>query len=139
MLTLPWTTIQPGSASACTVVAGRLPLRAYRDLPLAVVWVWRIRRQLAVVPGLAGHATAVDLSAPALWIVSRWTNRADLVRFERSDEHQAARSRLSPRLWPATFAVWTCGPTDLPVTWTEVRRRIEAAAQAPIPAISPAR
>jgi hypothetical protein len=127
VLTLPWTTTHPNPDGACTVIVGRLPLRAYRDLPAGVAWVRRVGRQLAVTPGLAGHATAIDLSAPALWIVSAWTNRADLVRFEHSDEHQAARSGLSLRLWPATFAVWMCGPTDLPVTWTEVRRRIDAA------------
>jgi hypothetical protein len=84
---------------------------------------------MACAAGLAGHAAAVELSAPALWTVSAWTNRADLVRFEHSHAHQAARSALRPRLWPATLAVWTCRCSDLPVTWAEVRRRIEAASQ----------
>ena len=91
--------------------------------------VRRTRRDLAIAPGLALHAAAVDLSAPALLTVSAWTNRADLVRFEHSRAHQAAKSALRPRLWPATFAVWTCRCSDLPVTWAEVRRRIAVARQ----------
>jgi hypothetical protein len=58
--------------------------------------------------------------------VSAWTNRADLVRFDHSLEHQETKSVLRPRLWPATFAVWTCRSADLPVTWAEARRRIDA-------------
>jgi hypothetical protein len=58
--------------------------------------------------------------------VSAWTCRADLVRFDHSRPHQAAKAVLRPRLLPATFAVWTCEPADLPAPWTEVRRRIDA-------------
>jgi hypothetical protein len=60
--------------------------------------------------------------------VSAWTWRADLTSFERSDVHQAAKSVLRPQLLPATFVVWTCEPTALPITWTEIRDRINAAA-----------
>jgi heme-degrading monooxygenase HmoA len=129
VLTLPWTITDPSPDGACTVIAGRLPLRAYRDLTAVVAWVRRTRRHLAIAPGLAGHTAGVDLSGPALWIVSAWTNRADLVQFERSDQHQAAKSVLRPRMRPATFAVWSCETVDLPVTWAEVRQRIDAASQ----------
>jgi hypothetical protein len=125
VLTLPWTVTRSSPDGACTVIVGRLPLRTYRDLPAMVSWTRRTRRCLVAAPGLAGHAAAVELSAPALWIMSAWTNRADLVRFDRSAQHQAAKSALSPRLWPPTFAVWTCRPADLPVTWAEARRRID--------------
>jgi hypothetical protein len=127
VLTLPWTVTSSEPDGVCTVLVGRLALRSYRDLPAMVFWTSRTRRSLATAPGLAGHTAAIELSAPALWIVSAWTNRSDLVRFDRSAEHQAARSALSPHLWPPTFAVWTCRPADLPVTWAEARHRIDAA------------
>jgi hypothetical protein len=134
MLTLSWTATHPGSDADCTVIAGRLPLRAHRDLAPGITWLRRTRRHLATAPGLVGHAAAVETREPALWIVSAWTNRADLVRFDHSDAHHAAKLALRPHLWPATFAVWTCRPTDVPVTWNDVRQRIAAAS---IPAISP--
>jgi hypothetical protein len=129
VLTLAWTIADRRPDSTCTVLAGRLPLRAHRDLPAAMAWMLRTRRHLAVTPGLAGQAAAVELSAPALWIVSAWTSRADLVRFDHSHAHQAAKSALRPRLWPASFVVWTCRCADLPVAWAEVRRRIDATSQ----------
>jgi hypothetical protein len=98
-------------------------------VPAALTWVRRTRRQLDRAPGLVGRAVAIDLS-PALWIVSAWTDRNDLLRFEGSAAHLAAQTALRPRLLPATFAVWTCPTAGLPITWAEVRRRIAVAAQA---------
>jgi hypothetical protein len=126
MLTQPWTTTGNVAATPSTVIAGRLPLRSHRDLPAALMWAQRTQRHLATTPGVGGYATSVDLS-PALWIVSAWTNRDDLVRFEHSTDHYAAQQALRLRLRPATFVVWTCPTADLPVTWAEVRRRIAVA------------
>lgn len=128
MLTLPWTTITKGSPDrGCTVIAARLPLRSFRSLPAALTWTWRLRRQLGAAPGVAGHATALELTDLALWTVSAWTSRTDLTRFDHSDLHQAAKTILRPQLWPATLAVWTCPHGALPVPWAEVRARIESA------------
>ena len=127
MITLPWTSTDSRTDISCTVIAGRLPLRSVRDLPAVLAWTRRVRRQLATTPGLAGHGVALDLSGLALWTVSAWTTRTDLTRFERSEPHHTATSTLRPRLWPATFAVWTCAADDLPLAWTEIRRRVEVA------------
>ena len=127
MITLPWSTADPRADISCTVIAGRLPVRSVRDLPAVLAWTRRVRQQLATAPGLVGHGVALDLSALALWTVSAWTTRTDLARFERSEPHQAAESSLRPRLWPATFAVWTCTTAELPLPWTEIRRRVELA------------
>jgi len=127
MITLPWTTADPRTDISCTVIAARLPLRSVRHLPAVLAWTRRVRQQLATAPGLAGHGVALELSGLALWTVSAWTTRTDLTRFERSEPHQAAESSLRPKLWPATFAVWTCTTAELPPPWTEIRRRVELA------------
>ena len=127
VITLPWSTADPRADISCTVIAGRLPVRSVRDLPAVLAWTRRVRRQLATAPGLAGHGAALDLSGLTLWTVSAWTTRTDLTRFERGEPHQAAESSLRARLWPATFAVWTCATADLPLAWTEIRRRVEVA------------
>jgi hypothetical protein len=92
-----------------------------------MIWAWRIRRHLATAPGLVGHALALELSGPALWTVSVWSSRTQLVAFDRGDLHQYAKAALRPRLRPGTFAVWSCPASELPVGWTEVRRRIALA------------
>jgi hypothetical protein len=127
MLSLPWTTTRPSSSGRGTVIAGRLPLLAYRDLPAVVAWAHRTRRHLVSTPGLVGHVTAISVLPPTLWTVSAWANRADLSRFDHSDGHRAAKSALRSRLAPGTFAVWNCDLAELPVTWAEIRRRIGAA------------
>jgi hypothetical protein len=128
VLTFAWTAVAPVSPSqACTVIVARLPLRSFRSLPAALSWTWRVRRRLGATPGVAGHAAALELTDLALWTVSAWTSRVDLTSFARSDLHQTAKSILRPQLRPATFAVWTCEPAALPVSWREVRARIEAA------------
>ncbi|MDQ1690391.1 MAG: hypothetical protein QOD87_499 [Pseudonocardiales bacterium] len=128
VLTLPWPSFAPDSPDrACTVLAARLPLRSLRSVPAALTWTWRLHGELSTTPGVAGHAAALELTDLALWTVSAWTSRTDLTRFDRSDLHQTARSVLRPQLWPATFAVWTCAHAALPVSWAEVRARIESA------------
>ena len=128
MLTGAWTIAERCPDSACTFVVGRLPLCGRRDLPAAIAWLARTRQHLVGVPGLAGQAAAVELAAPALWIVSAWTSRADLVRFDHSSVHRSAKSALRPRLRPPSFVVWTGRCGDLPVPWAEVRRRIDEVA-----------
>jgi heme-degrading monooxygenase HmoA len=139
MISLPWTITHPSTTGSCTMFAGRLPLHAYRDVPSVASWVRRTRRHFADVPGLVGHVTAIELTPLALWTVSAWTSRADLARFDHSGAHRAAKSALRPRLGPGTFAVWTCELAELPVTWAEVRLRIDAAATNVRPAPHPSR
>lgn len=129
MLTLPWTAVHPTRpGQTCTVFAARLPLHGARALAASITWAWRIRRHLAGTAGVAGHAVALEVPGGALWVVSAWTSRSELIDFEHSNLHQSAKVALRPRLSPATFAVWSCVAADLPPGWPEVRRHIAAGA-----------
>ena len=128
MITLPWTLAATQSGDV-TVIAARLPLRSARSLPATVAWAWRVRRALRDAPGLAGYAFAFQICGSALWTVSAWQSRTELTGFEHSGAHRGATMALRPRLRPATFAVWSCQATELPVEWPEVRRRITAGAK----------
>lgn len=128
MLTPPWTTTTDLAAdTTCTVIASRLPLRSRRSLPALLAHTWRARRALAIAPGLAGYRLGTELRRPALWTVSAWSNRAAIVRFDHSEMHRRAKRELGPVLLPPTFVVWNCPVSELPVTWTEVRRRVAGA------------
>jgi len=124
---LPWTsrvTLQPDTE--CTVMGSRLPLRSHRSIPRFLLWTLRIRRQLADTTGLVGYALDADLVAKTFWTVSAWTGRPELSGFDRGDPHAAAKRAIGPVMLPTTFVFWSCTAVDLPVSWDEVRRRIDA-------------
>jgi hypothetical protein len=114
-------------AAQCTIMAGRLTVRADRHLPMLLRWAWRTRRQLRNTPGLAGYAVQAELRTKTLWIVSAWISRTDLARFDRGDLHAAAKATIRPTLAPSTFVLWSSSAGELPIGWPEVRRRIAAA------------
>ena len=124
---LPWTsraTLAPDTE--CTVMGSRLPLRSHRSIPRFMLWTLRIRRQLADSPGLVGYALDAHLVDKTFWTVSAWTGRPELASFDRTDPHAAAKSAIGPAMLPTTFVFWSCTAADLPVSWDEVRRRIDA-------------
>jgi hypothetical protein len=130
VLALPWTTVAgpPGSAGLCTIFAGRLPLRSFRDVPRLLWFVARIRRQLSHTPDVMGYAVALDIREKALWVVSAWSHRAGLARFDRTVPHRTAKVALRSATLPPTFVVWTWPADQLPVPWTETCTRVHEAA-----------
>src|SRR4051812_11748506 len=124
---MSWSQATATPSGRLTVIAARLPLRSARSLPATLAWAHRLRQTLPEVPGAAGCSFAVQLREPALWTVSAWTSRTELTAFEHSATHQAAKAALVDRLRPATFAVWDCPSDNVPVRWSEVRRRIAVA------------
>ena len=125
---LPWTKVTDVEPNIdCTVMASRLPLESYRDIPRFLRWTLRIRRRLAHTPGLIGYALDAQLLRKTFWTVSAWTGRADLGRFDRSEPHAEAKGAIRPRIRPSTFVMWSSTTAELPVKWSDVRRRIEVA------------
>src|SRR5580700_7116841 len=107
MPALPWTTISsPDRAREYVVMASRLPLARYRDMPGFLRAAMLIRAQLARASGLIRDA---------------------LDAFSRADPHRSRVRVIRPRMRPTTFTYWTVSGADLPVAWAEVRRRVAAA------------
>jgi hypothetical protein len=125
---LPWKTISTVDPDTeYTVMASRLPLRHYRHIPGFMRWTLRIRRQLARSSGLVGYSLDAHLLRKTFWTLSAWTARPELARFDGADPHRTATRTIAPRMLPTTFVTWTCRAADLPISWNEARRRIEAA------------
>lgn len=132
MPALPWINVQTADGGAdLTVVASLLPLRSHRHIPRFLRHTWLVHRQLARSPGLIGYALDARLLGKTFWTVSAWTSRPDLGRFDRSGPHRAAKDAIRPAMQPSTFVMWRCRADDLPISWQEVRARIEAAAASP--------
>lgn len=122
-----WVPGRPVPASGdCTVFASRVTLRSRTDLPVLLQWTQRVQAHLRDADGVLGYAvtTAVD---GTMWTVSAWMRRTDLLCFERSPTHLAAKAELRELLMPSVFVLWRWPAQRLPIGWSEVRSRIEAA------------
>jgi heme-degrading monooxygenase HmoA len=105
-------------------MASRLPLAWFRDIPAFVSATMAIRAQLAQADGLIGYALDANLTRKTFWTVSAWDSQEALDAFSRADPHRRRVSAIRPRMRPTTFTFWTASGADLPISWTEVRRRI---------------
>jgi hypothetical protein len=123
---LPWTEIDSATPETeVTVMASRLPLHRYRHIPKFLASTLRIRRQLARAEGLVGYALDAELTRKTFWTVSAWTGRDRLYRFDGADPHRTAKDHIRPHMEPSTFVFWTATAADLPISWDEVRRRLD--------------
>ena len=129
MPALPWINVDTANHDgALTIMASKLPLRSHRHIPRFHWHTWLVHRQLAGSSGLVGYSMDARLLGKTFWTISAWKNRPDLGGFERSSPHRTAKNAIRPAMLPSTFVMWTCRAGALPITWQEVRRRVEAAA-----------
>jgi hypothetical protein len=125
MPALPWKTFSPPDpAREYVVMASRLPLARYRDLPAFLSATMAIRAQLARASGLVGYALDAHLGQKTFWTLSAWDSQDALDAFSRADPHRSRVGVIRPRMRPTTFTFWTVSGADLPVSWKEARRRI---------------
>ena len=128
MPAMPWVTVRtPGPGVDLTIVATRLPLRSHRDIPRFLGHTARIMRQLGREDDLIGYSLLAELFRKTFWTVSAWDSRSGLGRFDRGKPHQDAKDSMRPSMLPSTIAMWGCTGSEVPVSWQEVRRRVEAA------------
>ena len=128
MPALPWKsfgTVDP--AHEYVVMASRLPLRRYRDVPAFLRASMDIRRQLAKAEGLLGYGLDAKLLRRTFWTLSVWRDGDTLDSFARANPHAARVQRIRPVMGPTTFVTWTVPGGQLPVTWTDARKRIHEA------------
>jgi hypothetical protein len=90
-----------------------------------------IRAQLARSDGLIGYALDAHLTRKTYYTVSAWDSQGALDAFGRADPHRSRVRMIRPRMRPTTFTFWTAAGADLPVSWTEARRRIAEAEAGP--------
>lgn len=128
MPALPWTSrAEPDPDSEYVVMASRLPLARYRNVPAFLAATLNIRRQLADAEGLIGYSLDAHLLAKTFWTLSAWRSRDALEAFSRADPHRSRVAAIRPNMRPSSFVFWTCKGRELPIRWDEARRRIEAA------------
>jgi hypothetical protein len=127
MPALPWTTFsRPDPARDYVAMASRLPLARYLDMLAFLRATMAIRTQLAETSGLVGYSLDAHLAQKTFWTVSAWDSQEALDAFSQADPHRSRVGAIRPLMRPTTFTFWTVRGADLPVSWTEARRRIAA-------------
>jgi heme-degrading monooxygenase HmoA len=130
MPAVPWTTFSPPDPGReYAVMASRLPLARHRDTPAFLRATMAIRGQLGHASGLVGYALDAHLMRKTFYTVSAWDSQDALDAFSHADPHRSRVSAIRPRMRPTTFTFWTVRGADLPIGWTEARRRIAEAEQ----------
>lgn len=126
-LPLPWKSFAAvDPAQEYAVMATRLPLRSYWQIPNFFGKSRVVREQLAGADGLVGYALLAEPLRKRFFTVSAWRSEADLQAFARAQPHAAIAGELRPRLAPTKFVSWTARGADLPIGWDEARRRLDA-------------
>jgi heme-degrading monooxygenase HmoA len=129
MPALPWTSFGATDPTHDYVVmASRLPLARFRDVPAFLRASMDIRRQLKRTDGLIGFGLDANLVRRTFWTLSVWRNADSLDAFARTNPHAAHVKRIRPLMNATTFVTWTTTGDQLPVTWDEARVRINEAA-----------
>jgi hypothetical protein len=128
MPALPWKSLAPVDAAGNYVVmASRLPLARYRDIPRFLAATLAIRRQLATSDGLVGYALDARLLRRTFWTLSVWRDDDALAAFAGADPHRRDVERIRPLMNSTTFVTWAVQGNQLPVSWSAAKHRIDEA------------
>jgi quinol monooxygenase YgiN len=126
---LPWkTSLEPDPEATYLAMASSLPLRRFAATPRFFTHVQAIRRQLSAATGLVGYALWAKPLSKRYWTLSVWTDEEALARFMRTSPHVDVMRRLRPGMSRTRFVQWPVEGSNVPITWSEALRRLEAAA-----------
>jgi hypothetical protein len=125
MPTLPWISPkpQPPVDGPVTVMASRLELRRFSDVPSFLTAALRIRRQMLASPGALGLSLIARPLRRTFWTLSAWQDEAALSAAVGREPHRHLMKHFRPRMAGSSFVTWTA--TGVPVTWDEALRRLE--------------
>ena len=132
MPALPWTTrsaVEP--SREYLVMAARLPLARYRDVPAFLRGTVAIRRQLARADGLIGYTLDAKLLTKTFWTLSVWRDEQALNTFARSAPHDDIVRSVRPHVDSSVFVTWTEPGTGVPVPWARARQRVTDSSTSP--------
>ena len=125
MPALPWTSIaEPEPDHTYVGLATKLPLTAHRHVPGFLRDTLRIRRQLAVSPGLVGYSLLAELGAKTFWTVSVWEDEAALRSFAAAEPHRSVMRRVPARMGDSAFRTFAVSGRELPLTWPTSKDRL---------------
>jgi hypothetical protein len=131
MPAIPWTSfIEIEPQREYLVLASRLPLRSYWQIPRFLRLTLAVRHQLAESEGLVGYSLLAQVTKKTFWTLSAWVEADDLQSFVRALPHADVMLELRPHMGPTAFTTWTAPGDAFPVSWQEATARLMGTAEA---------
>ncbi|MFF8956204.1 DUF3291 domain-containing protein [Streptomyces sp. NPDC014894] len=128
---LPWVKVNPAvPGTRAHVLASRLELKSFARIPDYLLKTVSVFRQLRGSPGALGVSLDARPGRRAFCTLSAWESREALDAYVRTEPHKNVMARLRPLLRATTFTSWEVPVEELPVDWTEARRRLDEQALA---------
>ncbi|MFJ9695546.1 DUF3291 domain-containing protein [Kitasatospora sp. NPDC101183] len=127
MPTLPWITPNPAApGTEAVVMASRFEVRSLADVPRFLAKSLVVWRQLRTTPGVVGASLVARPLKRTFYTLSAWESREALNAFAAAEPHRGVMTGLRRTTRESTFTFWRTPVEQLPVTWPEAYRRIDA-------------
>ncbi|WP_236244497.1 DUF3291 domain-containing protein [Streptomyces sp. CC210A] len=131
MPALPWITPHPAPPRAPVyVMASRFEVRSLKDVPVFLLRSLAAWRQVKRAPGAYGASLVAQPFRRTFLTLSAWRDRDALYAYARAEPHRGIMRDLRPAMRASTFTFWEATAEDLPVAWSEARRRLDEQAAA---------
>ncbi|WP_035848094.1 DUF3291 domain-containing protein [Kitasatospora azatica] len=126
MPTLPWVTPNPPrpQTTSALVMASRLEVRSFRDVPrffLKSLVAWR---QVKTAPGALGASLVAQPLKRTFWTLSAWESREDLYTYAKTEPHKTVMTSLRSTMQQSVFTFWEVPVGELPIRWPDARARL---------------
>ncbi|WP_089105736.1 DUF3291 domain-containing protein [Streptomyces hyaluromycini] len=125
MPTLRWTTVNTPAADAeAFVMASRLEVRSLKDVPRFFAKSLVAWKQVTGAPGAYGASLIAEPLKRTFWTLSAWEDKDALYRYARTEPHKSVMTGLRPTMKGSVFTFWQVPAAELPIDWTDARRRL---------------
>ena len=107
-------------------MASFLPLKrlgkAFRFLRYASA----VGRQLEGTAGVVGFSVRASVFRKRFWTLSAWESTGRLMEFVRTAPHVDVMKGMKGHMQPTKFLQWRVAGSDLPPSWDDALRRLDA-------------
>ncbi|MDQ0828945.1 MULTISPECIES: DUF3291 domain-containing protein [Streptomyces] len=125
MPTLRWTTVStPAPDAESFVMASRFEVRSFKDVPRFFLKSLAAWKQVSGAPGAHGASLIAQPLKRTFWTLSAWEDKDALYRYARTEPHKSIMTGLRSTMKDSVFTFWQVPAADLPVDWTDARRRL---------------
>ncbi|MCX5063053.1 DUF3291 domain-containing protein [Streptomyces sp. NBC_00452] len=125
MPTLSWTTVStPAPDAQAFVMASRLEVRSLKDVPRFFLKSLAAWRQVSNAPGAYGASLIAEPFKRTFWTLSAWQDKEALYTYAKTEPHRSIMTGLRSTMKDSVFAFWQVKAADLPIDWTDARRRL---------------
>lgn len=130
MPTLPWTTPNPAQPDTnAFVMASRLEVRSFKDVPRFFLKSLSAWRQVRTAPGALGASLEAQLTKGVFFTLSAWENKEALYTYAKTEPHKSIMLGLRSTMSESTFTFWEVPVEQLPITWKDAKQRIDEQAR----------